>query len=126
MKTKNIQRKYNEYSRDKKNNAKIKGSMWCQLLYLIPGAILCSKFKSSDVSSVKPPLLQSFSFLFFIEKIENIQSKCVRTHQIWTPLPCTHPYALVMTPPSPICLHTLWIALKHRLIQKGFGTGQPV
>ena len=43
--------------------------MWCQLLYLIPGAILYSKFIYSDVTSVKLPFSQSFSFFFFMEKV---------------------------------------------------------
>ena len=78
--------------------------MWCQLLYLIPGAILCSKSKYSNVTSMKSLLPQSFSFLSFFlrksSKMENTQSNCVRTYQFWSPSPCTHPCAFVMTPHS--------------------------
>ena len=78
--------------------------MWCQLLYLIPGATLCSKFNYSDVTSLKPRLPQSFSF-FFIEKIfKNV--KCtveMRTYSpgLTHPSSCTHLYVFIMTPSSP-------------------------
>ena len=39
-----------------------------QLLYLIPGATLCSKFNYSDATPMKPPLSQSLSFFFFMKK----------------------------------------------------------
>ena len=102
-------------SRDKNNNAKIKGCRWHQLLHLILKVILCSKFNYSDVTSIKPPLSQSFLFLFFyrenLRKIEKILSRCVHTHQSW-PSSCAHPYAFVMTTPSPTCVSTLWMAPK--------------
>ena len=77
-------------SRDKKNNAKIKGCMWCQLLNLILGAILHSKFHYSDVTLVKPYYLNHFHFSFLPRKsakMKSIQSKCVHTYQVWTPFP---------------------------------------
>ena len=48
--------------------------------------------------------LNHFHFSFLSKKsskMKNIQSKCVRTHQVWTLSLCTHPYAFLMTRPSP-------------------------
>ena len=98
----------------KKTVKKIKEYMWCQLLYLIPGAILCSKFNYSDVTSVKPRLHKSFSFSFSSRKslkMVNMQSKCVLTHQIWTSLPLyAHVRFLQDSTPPPTCVRTLWMA----------------
>ena len=42
-----------------------------QLLYLIPGAILCSKFNYSDVTSIKPFITSIiFIFLFYRENFQ--------------------------------------------------------
>ena len=79
-------------------------AMWCQLFYVIPGAVLCSKFHDSNVMSMKLALLNHFHFSFLSRKsseMENIQSKCVRLHQVWTTLPVYTPVsAFVMTPLS--------------------------
>ena len=40
-----------------------------QLLYLIPGATLCSKFNYPDAMPMKLPVSQSLSFFFFMKKI---------------------------------------------------------
>ena len=86
--------------------SKIKGCMWCQLFYSIPVAILCSKFNYSDVTSVKHPLPESFSFFFLSRKsskMENVKLKCILTYRVWlSPVfPCMHSYHFVMTVPSP-------------------------
>ena len=47
-----------------------------QLLYLVPGAILYSKLKYSDVTLMKPPFINHFNFPFLSRKpskMENIQ-----------------------------------------------------
>ena len=97
----------------KKNTAKIKGCMWYQLLYLIPGAIVCSKFDYSDFLSVKPPLPQSFSFFFFIEEIFKNGKYTVemRTHSLgFNPPPPVRTLTLSswLLPP-PTCVRTLWM-----------------
>ena len=77
--------------------------MWCQLLYLIPGATLCCNYlcSYSDVKSVKPPLPQSFSFFFFIEKIFENGKYTVRTYSpsLHSPPP--------LSPSSPVRTGTL-------------------
>ena len=97
----------------KKNSAKIKGCMWCQLLYIIPGAILCSKFNYSDVTSMKPPLPQSFSFCIFYR--ENLQKWKIysRNAYILTSiqrlLPLYAPVRFRLDSCPPTCVHTLWM-----------------
>ena len=89
--------------------SKIKGCMWSQLFYSIPVAVLCSEFNYSDVTSMKPPLPESFSFFFFIKKVFKNGKYTVkmRTYRVWHPTPpptpslCMHPYPFVMTPPFP-------------------------
>ena len=90
--------------------------MWCQLLYLIPGATLCCNYlcSYSDVKSMKPPLPQSFSFFFFIEKIFKNGKYTV---EMRTYAPSLNPVLPVRTctlsswfPTPPTCIRTLWMA----------------
>ena len=44
--------------------------------------------------------------------MENMHSTCIGTHQIWTPSPCMHLYAFIITPlPSPTWVRTLLMVL---------------
>ena len=61
-----------------------------QLLYLIPGAILCSKFNYSDVTSIKPFITSIiFIFLFYRENFQKwkIYSRNAYVLTRFNPLP---------------------------------------
>ena len=88
--------------------------MRCHLLYLIPGAILGSKFNYSDV------YLNHFHF-FFIEKIFKNGKYTVqmRTYSPGkNPLPLYAPVRFrddSLPPTSPTCVRTLWMVPKVNL-----------
>ena len=87
-----------------KKKAKIRGCMWCQLLYLIPGAILCLKFNYSDVTSMKPALPQSLSFFFLCwENLQKWKIYIRNTYvlNIFDPLPLYAPVRFCHDSSSP-------------------------